>query len=63
MFITFTNETYLKTGSTALEGSTFFDSYKSENALKFFTIGSINNAIMTLAAQGLVEGTHFTITD
>ena len=46
-----------------MEGSTCFDSYKSENALKFFTLGSIANALLTLKANGLVEDTDYKLTD
>jgi len=63
MNISFTNTVSFNTGSTILEGSTCFDSYKSENTLKFFTIGSIDNAVLTLNMSGLTEGTDFTRID
>lgn len=63
LFIKFLSDFSLKTGSTCLEGSTCFDSYKSENALKFFTLGSITNALLTLKTNGLVEDTDYKLTD
>jgi len=62
MYITFTNEKNFNTGKTSLEGSDF-DNYNSELALKFFTIGAITDAVLTLKTFGLDEGIHFDITD
>lgn len=54
---------FLNIAKTSLIGNICFDSYESELALKFFTIGSITNAILTLKANGLSEGTDFKLID
>lgn len=63
LYIKFTSEKSFTAGCASLVGSTYFDNYKTEQALKFFTTASIANAVLTLASHGLVEGTHFNLSN
>lgn len=63
LFIKFTTTQNFNSGKTILEGYSVFDTYKSENALKFFSLGSITNAALTLRSAGFTEGTDFTFID
>jgi len=63
LFIKFSTTQNFNSGKTILEGYSRFDTYKSENALKFFTLGSITNAALTLRSAGLIESVDFTFID
>jgi len=61
--IKFNNTEAFNAGYSSLKGNAFkFDNYKSVQTLRFFTTEQRDNAVLQLAAAGLVEGSGFNLT-
>lgn len=62
MQIKFLNDEAFKTGYTLLHGHNFtFDTYKSENTMKFFYLEMLEKAKSMLTSRNLQEGSDYSI--
>ena len=62
MQIKFLNDQAFKTGYTLLHGHNFiFDTYKSENKMKFFYLEMLVKAKSMLTSRNLVEGADYNV--